>query len=94
MASVWVWLAVFSTWVSFADKKPVQITSAMTTEQTEQAENMLTGLFNITVSYLKTLLELFIWFFTRSDVLGVLVIVTVALFVFGVLKRKFWRKGF
>ena len=72
----------------------VAVTSAMSSAQTESAMDMLVWLFNITASYLKTLLDLFIAFFTRADVLWVIVILTVALFVWGVLRRKFFRKGF
>lgn len=92
-----VWATVmWIMWIAstYAAKDPVNVVSAMSDWQKEQAENMLTGLFNVTVSYLKTLLDLFVWFFTRSDVLWVLVIVTVALFIFGVLRRKFMRKSF
>lgn len=74
--------------------KTVTITSAMSSEQQQTAMDMLVWLFNVTASYLKTLLDLFISFFTRADVLWVIVILTVAFFVFWVLKRKFFRKGF
>lgn len=74
--------------------KTVEITSAISETQKEQAMDMLVGLFNVTASYLKSLLDLFVWFFTRADVLWVIVILTVAWFVFWVLKRKFFRKGF
>lgn len=72
----------------------VNITSAITETQKEGALDLLVWLFNVTASYLKTLLDLFIAFFTRADVLWALVVLTVALFVWGVLKRKFFKKGF
>ena len=72
----------------------VNVVSAMTETQKESAMDMLVWLFKVTASYLKTLLDLFIGFFTRADVLWVIVILSIAWFVYWVLKRKFFRKGF
>ena len=72
----------------------VNVVSAMTETQKESAMDMLVWLFNVTASYLKTLLDLFIGFFTRADVLWVIVILSIAWFVYWVLKRKFFRRGF
>lgn len=97
MASSLVWLSLLWAASTFADspsKVPVNIVTAISETQKIQAENFFTTLFNATVSYLTTFINITIWFFTRQDVLWALVLVTVWLFVFGVIKRKFFRKGF
>ena len=45
----------------------VNVVSAMTETQKESAMDMLVWLFNVTASYLKTLLDLFIEFWRESS---------------------------
>lgn len=90
LASLWVFGLSFAS--SFA-ASGVAITDSITAEQKTQVTSLLTDWVSALVSVAYTFITTIITFFLRPDVLGTVVVLTIAFFVWGAIRRRLVKKS-